>query len=197
MDEVFRRTIALDPSHPGAWYNLGNSLRDQLKFSECIDMYARGLNLPPVGKGMEVIALLSLLEPQPYHREIMTQFGDDLKKENALWLSHPERSLFEEVERVKMNFSDAMNVLVIMLDMNGTLTSPEDTYQRLASYRNRRSLQGKDIKSIRKIHLIVQYFKSDSEKRQEELSACLKANVMNLGTRFFIPHCRFERKNGS
>ena len=179
--KVFRKTVELDPSHEGAWYNLGNSLRDQMKFAECIEVYGRGLGLPPVGKGMEVVALLSLLEFQPYHEETMTRFGVELVLENALVLPHPESSLFEEVKRVKEKFTDAMNVLAIMLDMNGTLVKPEETYQRLASYRSRRSDHGKVVKNVRKVHLIIQYYESASDARQDELFTCLKTNVVNLG----------------
>lgn len=57
-----------------------------MKFAECIEIYAQGLGLPPVGKRMETVALLSLLELQPYHEETMARFGGDWKRENKLRL---------------------------------------------------------------------------------------------------------------
>jgi len=71
--------------------------------------------------------------------------------------------------------------LAIMLDMNGTLVSPERIYQRLAGYRQHYNANGKFVRSLRKLHLIVQYYQSASNDRQPELFNCLKANILNLG----------------
>ncbi|CAM9740156.1 unnamed protein product, partial [Scytosiphon promiscuus] len=175
---------------------------DGNRLGEAIDIIVRETSTPPLHQGGSLVAVLSLLQPRPTHRQAFRRV-----EQRQRWRSESSGEavgwLCKETNRLRELYPLSMNNLVVFLGLTGGLGGVFDVLVDMAgmepiySPREEMTLLPRELRASssyyhqtkrlehnltyddHSVHVVTQYYVPEDPRRAREIDACLLHNLQN------------------